>query len=115
MKRSLHLWTLFAASVAFATGCQLPYVSPHEHIAQHQPFIQPATSVMPPAAMIQHPGPGVDGPGPGVMMSGAPVGAFGMTPSTSQIGFRGNDGMKILWDVSGPGTFDSAPLVEPGR
>jgi hypothetical protein len=118
MKRSLPLWTLFVASAALATGCTLPYESDHTHIAAHQPFIQPATHVLPPAAMLQHPGPGVGGPGPGVMCvgpGGPGLALFAGPASTSQIGFRGNDGMRVYWDVSGPGTFDSEPLVEPGR
>ncbi len=40
-------------------------------------------------------------------------GAGGM--STSQIAFLGDDGVQVTWDVSGSGTFDSTPLVIPGR
>jgi len=39
----------------------------------------------------------------------------GGQPETSQIGFRGNDGMKVFWDVGGHGLFDFEPLIEPGR
>lgn len=35
--------------------------------------------------------------------------------ATSQIQFVGEDGLTIAWDVSGSGTFDSAPLFVPGR
>jgi hypothetical protein len=35
--------------------------------------------------------------------------------STSQIAFLGDDGVQVTWDVSGSGTFDSTPLVIPGR
>jgi hypothetical protein len=34
---------------------------------------------------------------------------------TSQIAFVGPEGMTVSWDVSAPGTFDSQPLVCPGR
>ena len=34
---------------------------------------------------------------------------------TSQVAFLGEDHVQITWDVSGPGTFNSAPLVTPGR
>src|SRR6185312_9193210 len=40
-------------------------------------------------------------------------GAGGMY--TSQIAFLGDDGVQVTWDVSGSGTFDSTPLVIPGR
>ena len=113
MKRSLPLWTLLAAS-ALAGGCTLPYDSSQIH-TPHRPYVEPATHVLPPAAMLQHPGPGVGGPGPGVLGPGGPMLMYGGMPDSSQIGFRGNDGMKVAWDVSGPGAFDSSPLVEPGR
>ena len=53
-----------------SAGCALPANSPLEHIASHQPFLEPRTNVLPPAQMLMHPGPGVDGPGPGVMLAG---------------------------------------------
>jgi len=62
--------------------------------------------------MLMHPGPGVDGPGPGVMMNQQPNGPVN---ATSQIAFVGPEGMTVSWDVSAPGTFDSQPLVCPGR
>ncbi len=118
MKRSLPQWMLFLASAALATGCTtpIPMNSPRQCIAEHRPEIQPATQVLPPAAMLQHPGPGVDGPGPGVLGPDYPPMLYGGgPPEPSQIGFRGNDGMKVYWDVGGPDLFDSEPLVEPGR
>ncbi|HEV2973316.1 MAG TPA: hypothetical protein VGY55_25335 [Pirellulales bacterium] len=115
MRLSLDRWTLLLASAAVATGCTLPYESQHQHLAKFETTVQPATKVLPPAAMLHHPGPGVDGPGPGVFGVGAPPMMYGGQPDTSQIGFRGNDGMKIFWDVGGHGLFDSEPLVEPGR
>ncbi len=113
-----HLWqlaTLFSASVVMATGCTLPYESQHHHLAPLQTAIQPATKVLPPAAMLQHPGPGVDGPGPGVLGPCLPNLVCAGIPDASQIGFRGNDGMKVYWDVGGHGLFDSEPLIVPAR
>jgi hypothetical protein len=59
-----------------------------------------------------HPGPGVDGPGPGVMVP--PVGAPAPA-TTSQMAFVGPEGMTVNWDVAAPSSFDSSPLVCPGR
>ena len=90
--------------------------SPRQCIAEHRPEVQPATQVLPPAAMLQHPGPGVGGPGPGVLGPDYPLHAVWRRHArTSQIGFRGNEGMKIYWDVGGPDLFDSEPLVEPAK
>jgi hypothetical protein len=72
----------------------------------------PACKNLPPSQMLMHPGPGVDGPGPGIMTY-AP--AMPMMPSTSQVAFVGPEGMTVAWDVTGPGRFDSEPLVAPGR
>ena len=72
----------------------------------------PCNNTLPPANMVMHPGPGVDGPGPGVMTppTGAP-----MPNATSQVAFVGPEGMSVTWDVTAPGSFDSQPLVCPGR
>jgi hypothetical protein len=74
---------------------------------------------LPPAQMLAHPGPGVDGPGPGVMMypngGGAGGPGYANFNQTSQIRFGGPDGVAFNWDVNVPGTFDSEPLVAPGR
>ncbi len=116
MKYSVQVWTLFLASAALATGCALPYESQHPHVAKFETVAQPATKVLPPACMLEHPGPGVDGPGPGVFGPGVmPPMMYGGAPDSSQIGFRGNEGMKVFWDVSSHGMFDSEPLIEPGR
>lgn len=72
---------------------------------------------LPPAQMLAEPGPGVGGPGPGII---APV-AFspppGMGPGgpTSQVAFVSPEGMTVNWDSFQPGTFDSEPLIVPGR
>jgi hypothetical protein len=42
------------------------------------------------------------------------AGAMAGVP-TSQIAFLGDDGIRVSWDVSGYGMFDSEPLVIPGR
>ncbi len=116
MKRLGHLATLFLATVALCAGCEaLPYENQHTHLAPLQTAVRPATHVLPPAAMLQHPGPGVDGPGPGVLGPCLPSLVCAGVPDSSQIGFRGSDGMKIFWDVGGHGLFDSEPLVEPAR
>ncbi len=67
---------------------------------------------LPPANMLMHPGPGADGPGPGVMMYQPEMPSPAVT---SQMAFVGPDGMAVSWDISGPGMFDSEPLICPGR
>jgi len=85
----------FLALVVAATGC-----------------LGPRRQNLPPAEMLMHPGPGVDGPGPGVMTY-APQPP--MVLPSSQVAFIGPEGMSVVWDVSAPGAFDSAPLVVPAR
>jgi hypothetical protein len=81
----------------------------------------PGTHNLPPAEQMMHPGPGVDGPGPGVLMmgqaggGGGGPGGFGLSGPASQVAFTGPDGMMVMWDVGCPGSFDSTPLVVPGR
>jgi hypothetical protein len=79
---------------------------------------------LPPAERLLGPGPGVTGPGPGVMPPMMPVGhnamfasGMPMSPGASavQILFRRPEGMQVRWDVMGEGTFDSTPLIVPGR
>lgn len=96
MKSHWAMLLLGAALLAGAVGC----VGARGH--------------MPPAPMMMHPGPGVDGPGPGVMIPpGALPGSAGI--GTSQVMFRGPDGMEVTWDEAQAGAFDSAPLITPGR
>ena len=59
-----------------------------------------------------HPGPGVDGPGPGVS---AYQPTQPLPPQPSQVLFVGPEGMTVTWDISMPGSFDSEPLICPGR
>jgi hypothetical protein len=113
---------------ATLTGCHIPANSPLSGLAQIRPVAPQHTNVLPPAAMLQHPGPGVDGPGPGVIApvsfdaaldaeggGGDPGMSLASLAPSSQIGFIGPDGMKVRWDVSMAGGFDSTPLVTPGR
>lgn len=71
----------------------------------------------PPAAMMMRPGPMVDGPGPGVipMMVGGPPGGMARTfaPTTTQVSFRGPDGMHIGWEI--PNGYAENQLVTPAR
>ncbi|MFM9059769.1 MAG: hypothetical protein ACKOSQ_11715 [Planctomycetaceae bacterium] len=115
------------------TGCHLPANSPFTTLAQLRPTATPHTNVLPPPAMLHHPGPGVEGPGPGIIAPasyeaaleasgvelaggyGGGAGGLAAVAPTSQIGFIGPDGMHVRWDVGTPGTFDSMPLVAPGR
>jgi len=95
MRRSLAI-LLPLVAMLLSTGCKLP--------GQHN---------LPPATQLMHPGPGVDGPGPGVL---APVSGPGpFSGPISQVAFLGPEGMQVLWDVGGPGLFDSEPLIAPGR
>ena len=130
LNRRLHGF-VGVSLAATVTGCHLPANSPFTGLAQIRPIATPHTNVLPPAAMLHHPGPGVEGPGPGIIApasyeaalaaSGVPGGGMGdpaaamVGAPTSQIGFLGLDGMQVRWDVSQPGSFDSAPLVAPGR
>ncbi|MHC4176824.1 MAG: hypothetical protein ACYSWU_04925 [Planctomycetota bacterium] len=92
MKISVVLLALFAVGI---TGCTGSFQRP-----------------LPPAQMLMEPGPGVGGPGPGVMMyQPSPV----MPGRTSQILFVGPHGMRVTWDISAPGQFDSVPLICPGH
>ena len=115
-----HIVTLLCALGALAgTGCRGPAFN------------------LPPAARIAEPGPGVGGPGPGVLtpdeMLAGPAGAaatmaslqsdfsvesgsgYGATPPSIQVMASKPEGMRINFDVSGCGQFDSAPIVSPGR
>ncbi len=105
--------------------------------------LPPAERLMEPGPGVGGPGPGVIPPAGGGMgmsmggmMGGGAVmpasfnagggcmpgcgggGCGGMAMSgggTSQVAFLGEDGIQISWDVSCPGSFDSSPLVTPGR
>jgi hypothetical protein len=90
---------------------------------------------LPPMQHLRAPGPGIDGPGPGVLAMTSPdyvepgseditqVGyeqPFGACGTGSggpsiQLMFAKPNGMHVHWDTSGTGTFESTPLVVPGR
>ncbi len=117
MNHRLTFGLLLLGLAAASTGCRLPHNTPGKHFDQIRPVVSPHRNNLPPAQMLMHPGPGVDGPGPGVFMTGDPGAGMGggLMGATSQVGFVGMDGMKVTWDVGGPGMFDSEPLVVPGR
>lgn len=73
----------------------------------------PCRETLPPAQRLMEPGPGVGGPGPGVMMYQPSPGS--VPGRTSQVLFVGPEGMRVTWDITAPGFFDSEPLVCPGR
>ena len=75
----------------------------------------------PPPAMMMRPGPMVDGPGPGVlamMNAGGPGGGGGMArtfaPTTTQLTFKGPDGMHIGWEIPN-NNYAENQLVAPAR
>ena len=88
---------------------------------------------LPPMQHLKAPGPGIDGPGPGVLAMSSPgydesttacggdaaaacyEAPFAGANPTVQVMFAKPNGMHVQWDVSGSGTFDSTPLVTPGR
>lgn len=123
MKISMSHWITLTAIAAIAMGCA------------HQRSYN-----LPPAERLMHPGPGVGGPGPGVLapppapvvrpaavgggmpaapgmagggVVGGPMGA-GAQPSV-QLLFSRPESMRVSWDISGVGHFDSEPLLVPGR
>ena len=104
MRIRVSFWFSCLAVLLTAVGC----VTPIEHN-------------LPPAERLMHPGPGVDGPGPGVMVPPASMmpplmGAMPSAPPAAvQVLFAKPEGMQVRWDVFMPGTFDSTPLVVPGR
>ena len=51
----------------------------------------------------------------GACMPGMGMGGGMGMPTTSQISFLGEQPLQISWDVGGAGTFDSNPLLVPGK
>jgi len=128
MKVRLSMLMLCTAALLSVTGC---LKSGHYNL--------------PPAERIMHPGPGTGGPGPGVItpdypvvpaqammgMDGMPGNCMdgmgmgmagpmtghmmGMGQAVSQVLFSKPEMMQVRWDVGGVGTYDSAPLICPGR
>ncbi len=115
MKMRFFLVTLAAVAISYVTGCT------------------PVRHNLPPAQRLLEPGPGVGGPGPGVMapqvvpasanmpIDGGACGpgggpGYGMVSApTVQILFSRPEGMEVLYDVVGDGSFTSTPLSVPGR
>lgn len=75
----------------------------------------PKTHNLPPAQQLLEPGPGVGGPGPGVLAPAPPPPMAVVQLPSVQLMFARPDGMQVRWDISGSGTFDSEPLIVPGR
>jgi len=71
----------------------------------------PVANQFPAQQMMMGPGPGIAGPGPGVI---APEAGMYATGQSSQVSFKGPEGMVVTWDVGGAGMFDSDPLICPG-
>ncbi|MCH2124697.1 MAG: hypothetical protein MK165_07890 [Pirellulaceae bacterium] len=105
MTRPQALWTLLATLAVTASGCAFPGQSHN----------------LPPAERLFGPGPGVSGPGPGVLapqLPSLPPQAMPASQQTVQLLFSDThqmEGMQVFWDVSGTATFDSEPLIIPGR
>ncbi len=122
MKMRVFLAVLVVVAAGYMTGCT------------------PVRHNLPPAQQLLEPGPGVGGPGPGVL-GGADVvaasaemamgggdgcvacsggGGMGMGmgmgggPSV-QVLFSKPEGMQVLYDIVGDGSFTSEPLYVPGR
>jgi hypothetical protein len=70
---------------------------------------------IPPAIQLMEPGPGVGGPGPGVLPPALPPPMIPVSMPTIQVLFARPEGMQIRWDISGVASFDSTPLIVPGR
>jgi hypothetical protein len=123
MKMRVFLATLVVVAAGYLTGCT------------------PVRHNLPPAQQLLEPGPGVGGPGPGVL-GGAEVvaasaemamaggdgcvacsgggggmgGMVGMGPGPAvQVLFAKQEGMQVLYDVVGDGSFTSEPIYVPGR
>jgi hypothetical protein len=97
MKVRFTISMMMAAAVASA-GCAMPKL--------HN---------LPPAQQLMEPGPGVGGPGPGVLAPAIPAGVIPMIRPDVQVLFVRPEAMQVRWDTTGGGTFDSEPLVVPGR
>jgi hypothetical protein len=113
-------WLVLGMTLLAGNGCYLH--PPYGILNDNTTFIPPLSKLthrnnLPPAEMLMEPGPGVGGPGPGVMataeLSGSPFGPGAM--QTSQVAFTSPEGMAVAWDVGAPGSFDSDPLIVPGR
>jgi len=100
MKIRLH-FALMAAAALAAAGCAFP----NGHHGYN----------LPPAQQLLEPGPGVGGPGPGVQPPALPPAMIPVAMPTVQVLFAKPEAMGVRWDVGGVGSFDSDPLIVPGR
>src|SRR3989304_3336294 len=145
MRVERSLVALLVSAAMTAAGCHNNlFQGPDPHGIEQGRLaynLPPAERLMEPGPGVGGPGPGVIPPmggGMGMGMGGmtadgavmpasfnagcgcAPGCGYGggMAMSrggTSHIAFLGEDGIQISWDVSCPGSFDSSPLVIPGR
>lgn len=98
------MFLLVAAAMLSSLGCGLQ-----------------GTHNLPPAHRLMHPGPGVAGPGPGVHPPMMPPpfmdmgGGQGAGNSSAQVAFVSPESMRVRWDTAGAGSFESVPLITPGR
>lgn len=103
MSTRFTLAVALAALAISAAGCHLTPSPPHFGFNA------------PPANRILEPGPGVGGPGPGVIPPVMPGAGPRMPAPEVQVLFDRLEGVQVRWDVSGSGSFDSEPLIVPGR
>src|SRR6185436_13835149 len=116
MKSRMASILLGIAVIAAGGGCSLhpPYDLYNGNTSKLPPMGKfTHRNNLPPAEMLMEPGPGVGGPGPGIMATAELMPAGGVR--TSQVAFVSPEGMAVGWDVGAPGTFDSEPLIVPGR
>jgi len=101
MKVPMSSWSMLILAIVAIAGCHTP--------RGHN---------LPPSERLLQPGPGVGGPGPGVLMPPQQVLSpemMGMPAPTSQVNFSKPTSTQVRWVVSEDGSFDSVPLVVPGR
>jgi hypothetical protein len=115
MKSRMVSFLLGLSIVAGGAGCSLH--PPYGPFNDRTTIIPPMGKLthrnnLPPAEMLMEPGPGVGGPGPGIMATAESGSPF---VRTSQVAFTSPEGMAVGWDVGMPGSFDSEPLIVPGR
>lgn len=132
MKMRVFLATLVVVAAGYLTGCtpvrhNLPpaqqLLEPGPGVGGPGPGVLGGADVMPAAAMGMGGGMGMGGMGGDgcVACSGGGggeggMGMMGMGPGPAvQILFNRPEGMQVLYDIIGDGTFTSEPLYVPGR
>ncbi len=105
MVTRLLVTALLVGITAGTVGCHIPAAAIGLPVAHN----------LPPAQRIAEAGPGVGGPGPGVLMPQMPPHMAQRPAPSVQVMFAKPEGMQVRWDVVQIGTFDSDPLIVPGR